>query len=1602
MNVSLRIVALGALLLAPPAVAEDAYFAIPLRELTVTDGQLPPRLQVSPDVRRARGFLPWINPWKWPYAALHGEGEAYVGTAHHSDAGIEPPRGSPGIVSPILVLRVSPRQKITGRLFVPEFLESGMVAVEFTVPEEWANPDARRTFLRIKKEHYARLAALGIPGSAWFGSQARQAQSEGGFAPEPTPVTRSLPMQFRRSPANLADTYALFSGGRAISENLQLDRVLPAATGTAGLVRVDSLSGVTTREIDWQPLIAGLEPETDPLAARIPADQYAIFFPDVEAAAKIGDLMSEAGTIFLQLAEPRVEDLRIIARYEQQLGLSIRDAVRLLRHVPVRSLAVTGSDLYFSQGTDVAVLLETAEPEPVTTLLLAQIGLATVGDSDVEWSHGQVGGLVFHGVRNSDRTRSSYVARLPGAVVVTNSLYQLGRLASVSKGQATSLVALPEYTFFRGRYARSDPGESALGILSDATIRRLCGPRWRIGDSRRTRDAAILMQLQAAHLDELIAGEVQPRELDSDKRLSAPGSLTLTSAGVVSSTAGSLQFMTPISELPLDRVAREEAAAYDQWRRGYERNWTWAFDPIALRLAVRDDGLGADLTVLPLIVQTQYRPLVSITQGAELAPQAGDPHDALAHAVLAINPRSELFQMGRTAASRTLFGSAIDPFGWIGSSVAMYADDDPFWKELAKVSSANRQKFLVSEGWRLPVGVQVEIADSLKLIAVLASVRTLIDQAAAGMTQWETRTYRDEPYTKISLTERGHRGQQGLDKAALYYAAAGDALVISTNEEVLQRAIDRQIERRQAQGQDRPATPVGKAWLGKSVGLQFDGRLLEALVRFGRQEYQTMMQSRAWGNLPILNEWKRRYPHVDSIVLHQRFWQTRLICPGGSQYVWNDRWQTFESTVYGHPGEPLSGPAVSPALAAFASGNIGLTFEHQGLRMQFDLSRPAAAARASEQVSERAGSEPAIHETPAWGGGGEQHAPIREAIAVLQSDPLHPDANLKVGRFLCVQQGDWQRGVPLVALGSDAAWRAAAEAELSAPATPEEFIRAGTAWWNLAEKLTGPEKQACLLRAGAWYREAAPVVSPISREGQDLAARWKTIEATDGTIPSLPIRQSLPTTATRAPRPSLPRDASTQNLRRLGLALHNYHDTFRRLPPAYRSDESGKPLLSWRVLVLPFLEQGPLYEQFHLDEPWDSEHNRKLIAAMPAVFRSPQSRAQPGKTNYLGVGGQRGIFPGKEGIRFASIMDGMSNTIAVVEVDDAAAIEWTRPGDFEPDVGDLTGTLGGLRNGQFLALLADGSVDLLSSRVPRSTLYALFTRDDGQVRQSPSRQSPLVRPVPSTLAEFRQQLEKRGGKRLTSGFKASWSPDGKRLTFGQWDASSYRQNGGVAIFEIDSGRITNLTGSGKDPAWSPGEGRWIAYVDGGYGQDEQIWLIEPSGANARKIANGGFPSWSADGKSLYYHSRKESALMSLAIGGDGPVGEPRWIFRTTCWYPAVSPDGNQIAHTIGRRMIVTDRESGSTVRTWDLPNPRGFLFAWSPDGKKIAAGGYGQPDQAGISLLDLESGAVTPHLSGPVTMPVWSPDSLKLAIDLRMSSGYEIWMFDAAVLADTR
>ena len=214
--------------------------------------------------------------------------------------------------------------------------------------------------------------------------------------------------------------------------------------------------------------------------------------------------------------------------------------------------------------------------------------------------------------------------------------------------------------------------------------------------------------------------------------------------------------------------------------------------------------------------------------------------------------------------------------------------------------------------------------------------------------------------------------------------------------------------------------------------------------------------------------------------------------------------------------------------------------------------------------------------------------------------------------------------------------------------------------------------------------------------------------------PSNGVMAALLLPAVQAAREAARRAQSMNNLKLIGLALHNYHDANKTLPPAYTTGKDGRPGLSWRVLILPYIGEQELFEQFRLDEPWDSEHNKPLAARIPKVYVSPNYAGPAGKTIYLGIGGERGVFGGKEGVPFAKIKDGTANTIAVVEGNNESAIEWTKPDVFVPDDADPTKGLKGLRPGGFNALMCDGSVRFMSEKILPQTLKAMFTRDGGE------------------------------------------------------------------------------------------------------------------------------------------------------------------------------------------------------------------------------------------------------------------------------------------------
>jgi hypothetical protein len=299
------------------------------------------------------------------------------------------------------------------------------------------------------------------------------------------------------------------------------------------------------------------------------------------------------------------------------------------------------------------------------------------------------------------------------------------------------------------------------------------------------------------------------------------------------------------------------------------------------------------------------------------------------------------------------------------------------------------------------------------------------------------------------------------------------------------------------------------------------------------------------------------------------------------------------------------------------------------------------------------------------------------------------------------------RGVSWAAVGVDLPPRTALRLAVQSPdAKAAEALQA-----KLAEmmRLAGQRKE--VRKYVPKFDELSALLAPKVEDNRLVLALNEENQGVQKCIAAL----APPVEALQA---SNARYESMNNMKMLGLAMHVYYEKNKHLPlPASRGPD-GKPLLSWRVHILPFLEGEALYKQFHLDEPWDSEHNRKLIDKMPSIYRLPISKSGAGRTNYLLPVGNGAAFDADKPVKFEDIPDGTSATIMVVVVDDQHAAVWTKPDDLQFDPKEPAKGLGQFFNGGFLATICDGSVRLMKwPKTPKEikNLKRMFLRADGEI-----------------------------------------------------------------------------------------------------------------------------------------------------------------------------------------------------------------------------------------------------------------------------------------------
>lgn len=199
----------------------------------------------------------------------------------------------------------------------------------------------------------------------------------------------------------------------------------------------------------------------------------------------------------------------------------------------------------------------------------------------------------------------------------------------------------------------------------------------------------------------------------------------------------------------------------------------------------------------------------------------------------------------------------------------------------------------------------------------------------------------------------------------------------------------------------------------------------------------------------------------------------------------------------------------------------------------------------------------------------------------------------------------------------------------------------------------------------------------------------------------------------KASREVRQRLALNNHLKLIGLALHNYHSAYNKLPDHALRDSDGNALLSWRVAILPFLDQGDLYKQFRLDEPWDGPHNIKLLEKMPKAYVNPTAAVEPGHTVYQMPLGPGLMFDETAVTKFRDVTDGLSETIMLLECRSDLAVPWTKPADHAIDLNDPHAGVGEPGQQGFYVLMGDGAPIRLTRAVTQEDFKTLLTRAAG-------------------------------------------------------------------------------------------------------------------------------------------------------------------------------------------------------------------------------------------------------------------------------------------------
>lgn len=870
-----------------------------------------------------------------------------------ADTGSQLAKGSTVIVTGRYAKAEPVRLVLQGRVASETF--KPLLNLSFTIPEgNVNNQEVRTEWARQQDQVQLNADPKGADSFSQYWDLV--AAKRYGIAPRRSGMIRSE----RREPPDL---YSVFTGAAAIQESLQLELLgtgpqSPAqrdAIAKGGvqddLVPLAGLQGPTVKSHPFKEMLKGRNPELPALAAYIPDDQYAVFFANISKQLELADLMDEWGGNLLHQVEASARDFRVRDKVSHQLCLENSWLTRMFGDRVIADMAFTGNDPFLKEGTAFTVLFSLKDKERFRKQLEKRYAEAAKGGSAKRSTFTSAGQTGFSAV-SPDRSISSYTLLLGNVAIVSTSLPALQRIAETAAGRLPSLAGSDDLRYMRSIFPQNAAEEDIFIYLSDPHIRTLVGPRWKIGEARRMRCSAQLGLLANARLWFRTEQRREPTmtELISGGYLGTKppvcpdhGSYGFDSSGSPHCSLHNRQgLLTPVGEVPLEQVTRQEEAQYKAFVENYNRYWTQFFDPIGIRIKM-EQNIRIQTCILPLIQNSWYDGMAAFS--------GRTPGELTESSVL---PRTILSLRGHMAADLLKDGGMLHKLGnsrlkldWLGDELALNLCDGQvlfsaggramglMGREMGRSSLEPLVIGYLGSALNLPTYLTVKVTDAKEAERAIPSLFRALAPGRGRDDGLSVETYTMEDYRGRPL----HVANFNLWvlKLRLFAAVVDDRLVIASRRDIVTDLMDAS---KGASGK-KAASQQGNMELSL---YRTAFRQLEEMVNLGWQEE---LRHACQQNLPLaailLKSLGLPPESIEQTVSGLRGYTP--YCPSGGKYLLDDKTGNVQCSLHGtlwQPKQPAASDKSSKTMTlvnTLQRVNARLAFTPEGLMTTVDIKR---------------------------------------------------------------------------------------------------------------------------------------------------------------------------------------------------------------------------------------------------------------------------------------------------------------------------------------------------------------------------------------------------------------------------------------------------------------------------------------------------------------------------------------------------------------------------------------------------------------------------------------------------------------------------------------